>query len=86
MGYDIDWVDPSDDDTESSFRIGMGSMRPLHNAMLKRGMAHDERPTESIYDYPAIVEFRVEAKGIPRMKLNSNDGWLVHPEEIREAL
>lgn len=86
MGYDIDWVEPGDDDTKSYFRIGMGSMGPLHEVMVQRGMGHYERPDKSIYDED-YVEFRLEGtKGIPLMKLRSNDGWLVHPEEIREAL
>ena len=86
MGYDIDWVEPSDDDTESYFRIGIGSMSPLHKVMRDRGMGHNERPDKSVYD-PDYAEFRLEGtKGIPLVKLGSNDGWLVHPEEIREAL
>jgi hypothetical protein len=86
VGYDIDWVEPSDDDNESYFRIGMGSMSPLWKVLEARGMGHRGRPKESVYD-PDIVAFRLpETKGIPLMKLGSNDGWLVHPEEITEAL
>lgn len=86
MGYDIDWVEPSDDDTESYFRIGMSNMSPLWKVLEARGMAHRGVPDKSVYDAD-YAEFRIKGtKGIPLRKLGSNDGWLVYPEEITEAL
>lgn len=69
------------------FRTSLSSMGPLREVMEARGMGHWERPTnKTIYDED-FAEFRIEgAKGIPLGKLCSNDGWLIHPEEITEAL
>lgn len=83
MGFDMDWVEPSDNENESYFRVASSSMKPMRDAMEKRGMAHWWGPSMAV----ATVDFRaVGHAGIPLAKLSSNDGWLVHPEEIREAL
>lgn len=90
MGYDMDWVESSENESEdpfvseSYFRVGAFSMGPLRKIMRERGMGHDMRPAFLVY---ASTDFRTEGhKGIPLTKLSSNDGWLVHPEEIKQAL
>ena len=69
------------------FRTSLSSMGPLREVMEKRGMGHYLRPEDkSPYDED-YTEFRLKGtKGIPLGKLCSNDGWLIHPAEIKEAL
>ena len=89
MGFDMDWIESSDaTKDESYFRAAMGSMGRLREVMLARGMT-------GYNGQPSIAEAKVDfhafaANGgdfnIPIMKLSSNDGWVVHPAEIRAAL
>lgn len=91
MGYDLDWVRSSERESENPFksedyfRIGTFSMPALRDAMETRGMGHWLRPSDLLNT--GDTAFRVPgARGVPLTKLSSNDGWLVLPEEIREAL
>lgn len=73
----------AEDAAGNYFRTSIRSMGPLRDFMEQRGMGHWEGPALG----EGGTDYRVEgAKGIPLGKLCSNDGWLVHPEEIREAL
>jgi hypothetical protein len=81
MGYDI-YIQARNglEEADYYFRLNLFGMIEFRGMMERFGMVIPE------YGFPEETDDDPQLPGIPAWKLGSNDGWWVHPREIKAAL